>query len=145
MLFKKNAPTPVQPEAVEPNVPTEEENPFYEAAEALIALQQEGMLPEAFDLEAACADPAFAQLLQEFEPKAAVRIYAAEAKADNAYAEAMQAMTDKLNVRNALPKSTRPNRAIAPTPDYMALSPEAFRALEAQIKTAARSGKRITL
>ena len=51
----------------------------------------------------------------------------------------------ELNARNALPKATRPNRAIAPTPDYQSLSSEAFRALERQIKAAVRDGKRITL
>ena len=64
---------------------------------------------------------------------------------EHAYEEAMAVMTEKLNARNALPKATRPNRAIAPTPDYQSLSSEAFRALERQIKAAVRDGKRITL
>lgn len=145
MLFKKNAPAVAQPEPGNEPVPAAEENPFAEAANALVALMNDGELPEDFDLEAACADPAFAALVNEFEPKAAVRIYAAEAKAESAYEDAMRAVTEKLNARNALPKSTRPTRAVAPTPDYMSLSPEAFHALEAQLKQAARSGKRITL
>lgn len=144
MLFKKNEPNfQASGPVTEPEEPME--NPFAEIGSALAALYENGELPEDFDLEAACSDPAFAELLQEFEPKAAVRIYAAEAAAENAYAEAMEAMTQRLNARNALPKSTRPTRAIAPTPDYMSLSPEAFRALEAQLKTAARNGKRINL
>lgn len=148
MLFKKNAPmngpSEVETAAHAAEVPAEG-NPFADIAEALIALYDAGDLPEGFDLEAACSDPAFATLLQEFEPKAAVRIYAAEAKAESAYADAMEAMTEKLNARKALPKSTRTNRAVSPAPDYLSLSPEAFRALENQYKTAARSGKRIKL
>lgn len=151
MLFKKetpvsepetNAPAPDAATA-EPNAAAE--NPFAEKAAALVELMQAGSLPESFDLEAACADPAFAALLQEFEPAAAVRIYAAEQKASRAYEEAMAAMTEKLHARNALPKPTKPNRAVSATPDYMSLSAAEFRALENRIKSAARSGKRISL
>ncbi len=140
MLFQKHNVEPLGTEAFEA-----EPNPFAEIAEALVSLQQNGELPEAFDLDTACSDPAFAALLQEFEPKAAVRIYAAEARADSAYADAMAAMTEKLNAQKALPKATRPNRAVAAEPDYLSLSPEAFRSLEAQLKSAARNGRRITL
>ena len=142
MLFKKQ--TPIDAPAVPAKEPAAD-NPFAEIGAELVTLAESGALPEAFDLEAACSDPAFAELLQQFEPKAAVRIYAAEAQAENAYAEAMDAVMQRLNARNALPKSMRPTRAIAPTPDYMSLSPEAFRALEAQLKTAAHNGKRINL
>ena len=147
MLFHKHNPDPKEPvaEAVEPAVQPDVENPFLDAANALLSLQADGSLPEEFDLDEACSDPAFASLLGEFEPKAAVRIYVAEAKADRAYEDAMAAMTQKLNARNALPKLTRPDRAIAPTPDYSALSSEAFRALENRIKAAVRDGKGITL
>lgn len=150
MLFKKNTPAPeaAEPETALPEqtpAPAEAENPFTEIAEALIALNEAGRLPEGFDLETACSDPAFAELLASYPPEAAVRIYAAEAKAESAYADALEQMTERLNARNALPKSMRPNRAAAPTTDYLSLSPEAFRALENQYKTAARSGKRIKL
>lgn len=153
MLFKKENPAPaampaeaaeMQPEVV-PNAAGNTENPFLEAANALIELQQAGKLPKGFDLEAACADPAFAALLKEFAPNAAVRIYDAEKRAASAYDDAIAAMTEQQQKRNALPKSTRPNRAVSPTPDYMSLSPAEFRALENRIKSAARSGKRITL
>ena len=147
MLFKKHIPAPAEREPVsaEPEPAQAEENPFLDAANALLMMQEEGALPEGFDLDEACEDPAFAQLLSEFEPNAAVRIYTAENRAEHAYEEAMAVMTEKLNARNALPKATRPNRAIAPTPDYQSLSSEAFRALERQIKAAVRDGKRITL
>lgn len=149
MLFKKHEPVPAPETETAPALPDAQdvpaENPFASAAEALIAMQQDGELPERFDLEAACADPAFAKLLQEFEPKAAVRIYAAESAAAHAYEQAMAAMTERLHARNALPKTTKPNRAVSPTPDYMSLSPAEFRALETELRTAARNGKRITL
>ena len=148
MLFKKQAPVPApetENESPEQAVSAPEQNPLRETAEKLIALQQGGELPEGFDLEAACSDPDFAALLGEFEPKAAVRIYAAEFAATHAYEQAMAAMTERLHARNALPKTTKPNRAVSPTPDYMSLSPDEFRALEHEIRTAARSGKRITL
>lgn len=148
MLFnKKETKMAPMPEA-EP-APSEEtvsaDNPFAEAANELIALADEGALPEGFDLETACGDANFAALLQEYPTAAAVRIYDAEQRAKSAYQDAMESLMEKLNARNALPKSTRPARAIAPTPDYMAMSGADFRALENKIKAAARSGKRITL
>ena len=148
MLFNKKetktAPaaqaTPAQTEST-----PDQGNPFADIANELIALAETGALPEGFDLETACSDADFAALLQEYPAAAAVRIYDAEKRAAEAYQNAMDALTEKLSARNALPKSTRPTRAIAPTPDYMAMSGEDFRALENKIKAAARNGKRITL
>ena len=79
MIFKKKE-TPVENEPVE----AEAENPFVEAAEALVEMEQNGELPENFDLSEATQDRAFAELLSEFEPKAAVRIYVAEKRAEDA-------------------------------------------------------------
>ena len=148
MLFKKETPVPeqaMQEQIKETPAGEVEQNPFSEQAKLLIAMQDEGKLPEGFELESACADPAFAALLQSFDAAAAVRIYAAEQKAAHAYEEAMAAMTEKQRMRSALPKTTKPNRAVSASPDYMSLSASEFRELENRIKAAAKNGKRITL
>lgn len=136
MIFKKK-PEPIESE------PVEAENPFTEAANALIAMEQSGELPEGFDLSEAVKDPAFAKLLKEFEPKAAVRIYVAEKRAEDAENSVKARMSEQARSRSALPKSQRTDRAVAPAPDYMNMSKEAFSALEQQYKNAAHSGKRV--
>lgn len=136
MIFKKK-PTPAA------DSPAEAENPFLEAAAALVAMEQNGELPEGFDLSEAAQDSAFAELLNEFEPKAAVRIYVAEKRADDAENAVKTRMSEQARSRSALPKSTRTDRAVAPAPDYMSMSKEAFSALEKQYRNAAHSGKRV--
>ena len=138
MIFKKKE-TPVDSEPVE----TEAENPFIEAAEALVEMEQNGELPEDFDLSEATQDRAFAELLSEFEPKAAVRIYVAEKRADDAENNVKTRMSEQARSRSALPKSQRSDRAVAPSPDYMSMSKEAFSALEKQYRNAAHNGKRV--
>ena len=137
MIFRKK-PEPTETEPVE-----QEQNPFYEAANTLVALLQNGELPEEFDLEAAVQDRAFAELVRAFEPKAAVRIYLAERRASEAENAAKEKMSEQVRQRNALPKSQRTDRAIAPAPDYMAMSKEAFSALERQYRNAAQNGRRV--
>jgi hypothetical protein len=137
MIFKKKQ-EPVGSEPAENG-----ENPFTEAAEALAELEQANELPEDFDLMRAVSDPAFAELLGEFEPKAAVRIYAAERRADEAEETAKTRMSEQARARKSLPKSQRTDRAVAPAPDYMSMSKEAFRALEQQYRNAAHNGKRV--
>ena len=131
MIFKKKE-TP----AVNVPAETEAENPF---------IEQNGELPEGFDLQAAVQDRAFAELLQEFEPKAAVRIYAAEKRADEAENSVKTRMSEQARSRSQLPKSQRTDRAAAPAPDYMSMSREAFSALEKQYRNAARSGRRVQI
>ena len=138
MIFKKKE-TPAVNEPTE----TEEENPFIEAANTLVELEQNGELPEGFDLETAVHDRAFAELISEFEPKAAVRIYIAEKRAGEAEDNVKTRMSEQARSRSALPKSQRTDRAVAPTPDYMSMSKEAFAALEKQYRNAAQSGKRV--
>lgn len=130
------------PEAAEPAAP-EEENPFIEAAVTLSEMERDGALPEGFVLSDAVQDPAFAKLLREFAPEAAVRIYSAERRAEEAENNARSEMSETIRVRNALPRSNRADRAIAPAPDYLSMSDEAFRALERQYRTAAQNGKRV--
>ena len=120
-----------------------EENPYRAMGEEIAQLEAEGKLPEGFDLESAVQDRVFAELLQEFEPKAAVRIYAAERRAEDAEQNAKARMSEQLKTRSALPKSQRTDRAITASPDYMHMSREAFHALEQQYKNAAHNGKRI--
>ena len=137
MIFKKKPQLP----ANEPD--EQEENPFYEAANTLVELERNGELPEGFDLETAVKDRAFAELLNEFEPKAAVRVYAAERRAEQAESDAKERMSEQVRQRKTLPKSQRTDRAIAPAPDYMSMSKEAFSALERQYRNAAQNGKRV--
>ena len=138
MIFKNNKP----PAANEP-AETEAENPFIEAANTLVEMERNGELPEDFDLETAVQDRAFAELLQEFEPKAAVRIYVAEKRADEAENNVRTRMSEKARSRSQLPKPQRTDRAVAPAPDYMSMSKEAFSALEKQYRNAAHNGKRV--
>jgi len=79
MIFKKKP----EPEAIDP-IETGEENPFIDAANELAEMEENGELPEGFELSEAVKDYAFAALLSEFEPKAAVRIYVAEKRAEEA-------------------------------------------------------------
>ncbi len=136
MIFKKK-PEPVEAE------PVETENPFIEAANVLTEMEENGELPEGFDLSEAAQDPAFAALLFEFEPKAALRIYVAEKRAEDAENTVKTRMSEQVRTRGALPKSQRTDRAVAPAPDYMQMSKEAFNALEQQYRNSAHSGKRV--
>ena len=138
MIFKKKT----EPAFDAPDA-QEADNPFVEAANALVEMEQNGELPEGFDLAAAVRDRAFAALLQEFEPKAAVRIYAAERRALDAENSVKTRMSEQARSRSALPKSQRTDRAVAPAPDYMSMSREAFSALEQQYRNAAHNGKRV--
>ena len=138
MIFKKKP----EPEAIEP-IEAGEENPFIDAANALAEMERNGELPEGFDPSEAVKDYAFAALLSEFEPKAAVRIYAAEKRAEEAENTVKTRMSEQARSRSALPKSQRTDRAVAPAPDYMSMSREAFSALEQQYRNAAHNGKRV--
>ncbi len=141
MIFNRKKP---EPEAIEP-IEAEEENPFIDAANELAEMEENGELPEDFDLSGAVRDPAFAALLQEFEPKAAVRIYVAEKRAEEAEENVKTRMSEQARSRKALPKSQRTDRAVAPAPDYMSMSREAFSALEQQYRNAAHNGKRVQI
>lgn len=129
-IFKKQAGNPAEEQA--PNEVRRE--PFEEAVEELLTLVQQGKVPEGVDLEEACRQERFAELLQELPAYAAVLVYKAEQEAENARAQAMEELTQAAENRRALPKMTRPNRSVAPQEDYMNMSPEAFRTLEAMMK-----------
>lgn len=139
-IFKKNnvpsglmeVNSPEAQQNVQPQM--QEENPFTEAVEELMTLVEQGKIPEGVDLEEACQDEGFAQLLQELPAYAALRVYKAEQEAKNAKAAAMEELTVAAENRRALPRMTRSNRSVAPQEDYMNMSPEAFRTLEAMMK-----------
>lgn len=111
-----------------------EENPFRAMGEEIARLEAEGKLPEGFDLEAACNDEKFLELLHELEPYGAIRVYAAERAAENAKASAREELRREAMDRRKLPQPTRGNRLLSPQEDYAAMSPQAFRALENRLR-----------
>ena len=123
----------------------ETENPFAEVGVKLVQLQREGRIPQDFDLEEACQDRAFAELVLEMDAEAAIRVYAAEKKAENAMQEALDLVQKRLTTRNALPKQGKAAGAISAMPDYNAMSGESFRALENQLRAASRNGKKMRI
>ena len=111
-----------------------EENPYRAMGEQIAQLEAEGKLPEGFDLEAACDDDRFVELLQELEPYGAIRVYAAERAAETAQEAAREELNRAAMDRRKLPRPTRPNRLLGSEEDYTAMSPEAFRALENRLR-----------
>lgn len=86
-------------------------------------------LPEGFDLAEAGRDVEFARLLVQYPTDAAVRIYAAEQRAQSAASEAEKApqqVADQLRSRAAVPQSSR-SSAVAGPPDFMHMSREEYR------------------
>ena len=53
-----------------------------------------------------------------------------------------QFLAGMAQTRQELPRPTRANRALAPQEDYMSMSPEAFRALEAMMKRCSPSTRK---
>lgn len=86
-------------------------------------------LPEGFDLAAAGADIEFAKLLLQYPTDAAVRIYAAEQRAQSAASEAEKApqqLADKLRARAEVPQSSRSSLVPGP-PNYRAMTTQEFK------------------
>ncbi len=121
------------------------ESAHMETVRALIGLEDAGRLPEGFSLENAVQDRAFAELLGEFAPEAAVRIYAAEKKAAEAEKSARESLGERARQQKSLPQHGRANISPAPTPDYMHMTSEEFRALERQLKRGASEGRRMKI
>ena len=111
-----------------------EENPYRAMGEEIARLEAEGKLPQGFDLEAACDDDRFIELLHELEPYGAIRVYAAERAAEAAKEAAREELSREAMNRKKLPQPTRPNRMLTAEEDYSAMSPEAFRALENRLR-----------
>ena len=110
------------------------ENPYRAVGEEIARLEAEGKLPRGFDLEAACNDDRFIELLDELEPYGAIRVYAAERAAENAREAAREELNQAAMDRRKLPQPIRPNRLLRAEEDYTAMSPEAFRALETRFR-----------
>ena len=111
-----------------------EENPYRAMGEEIARLEAEGKLPEGFDLEAACNDDKFIELLHELEPYGAIRVYAAEQAAETAREAAREELRREAMDRKKLPQPIRGNRLLSAEEDYTAMSPEAFRALENRLR-----------
>lgn len=112
----------------------ENQNPYRAVGEEIVRLEAQGKLPKGFDLEAACNDDRFIELLDELEPYGAIRVYAAERAAETAQEAAREELNRAAMDRRKLPQSTRPNRLLGSEEDYTAMSPEAFRALENRLR-----------
>ena len=111
-----------------------EENPYRAVGEEIVRLEAEGKLPQGFDLEAACNDDRFIELLEELEPYGAIRVYAAERAAEMAREAAREELRREAMDRKKLPQPSRGNRLLSAEEDYTAMSPEAFRALENRLR-----------
>ncbi len=136
---------PEKPMGGQPGDPAMGQGSFGDIRDALMQLIREGKVPPEFDLQAACSDEAFAELLMEFPPEAAVRIYAAEKRADEAETAAMQRVTNQVKSRNALPRSSKGGAMSAPAINYRDMDGAAFRKLLGDIKKTTRNGGKVRL
>ena len=134
---------PAQQGAAQGQAATEED--FMEIVQELAALEAGGKLPEDFDLQSACADPAFASLLLELPAAAAVRLYLAERRADRAEQEARDSVAARMQQRGSLPRMSRAGGLVSAEPDYMSMSGAEFRKLEQQLKQASRNGRTVRI
>ena len=98
-----------------------EESPE-ERAHAIVDELMQVQVPEGFDMDAAVDDPAFQSLLTEYPAAAAVRIYQAEQRAN----QAPQQVADMLRARQSVPASTRPQQSVLPEPNFSEMSSEDF-------------------
>lgn len=118
---------------------------FEDIRDELVELIRSGRLPENFDLQRACTDPAFAELVAQFPLEAAIRVYAAEKQASEADSNAMQRVTTQVRSRNALPKSTRGGAMSAPAANYRDMDSATFRKMLGEMKKTTRNGGRVRL
>ena len=98
----------------------------------IVSELQSMQLPDGFDMEAACKDEAFLDLLMDPDntPKAAVRIYHAEQRAKQSELEAKdapQTVADQLRARSALPQQTKAGAPAGPK-RYADMTSEEFAA-----------------
>ena len=123
-----------------PAQPTQEPAGFQDVVAELQQLVLEKKLPPDFDLQQACMDKAFAELIAAFPAEAALRIYYAESKAAQAEQSAMQRVNAQVQSRRALPRSARGGAMSAPMPNYRDMDDASFRKLLAEMKRSARNG-----
>lgn len=113
---------PQQPQRLQqPQAETPEALAVERATEIVDELMQM-QHPEGFDLDTAMHDSAFTDLLTDYEPRAAVRIYLAETRAK----KAPQQIADRLRARQQIPQTMRPQQAIAPEPSYRDMTSAEF-------------------
>ena len=108
-------------------------------------LMRNNLLPPGFDLVAAAQDPAFVRLTQEMPAYAAVRVYHAEQRAQNAERQAMQNVMQRLLARESLPRAARADTAAIASRDYLSMSPEEFARVEREFRDKARRGIKVKL
>lgn len=101
---------------------TPEEPSPEERAHAIVDELVSMETPQGFDMDAAVNDQAFVDLLSKYPPEAAVRIYAAEQRAN----QAPQQVADMLRARQSVPASTRPQQSVMPEPNFSGMSSEDF-------------------
>ena len=97
----------------------------------LVALEQEKKLERPVDEY--LADEKFAQLLQEFDTAAAVRIYDAERRADEALRKGRLSAMDDFAKRKNMPKPIRAASHAEPETDFSKMSSEDFAKLKRRI------------
>ena len=143
--LKKNMPVPQAPEGEMPNREPDADQVLEELAQEFIELYRAGKIPEDLDIEAICQDGDFIELTREFPLEAALRIYIAEQRCQEAEAGAKRNLEEQVKRRGTLPKSQRSNLAVNPSPDYRNMTSEEFRKLEQQYKRMAMAGKKVNL
>ena len=126
-----------------PSVPGDET--FNGIVKELARLTQQGGLPEGMDVTALCADNAFVELAMEYPVEAAIRIYEAEKRADEAEQAAMERVTAQVRSRSALPKSARGGAMASPRTNYRDMDSETFRQVRGAMRRNARSGVKTRL
>ena len=110
----------MQMQAAEERKPAEQspEDRAHEIVDELMNVQ----VPDGFDMDAAVDDPVFQGLLVDYPAAAAVRIYQAEQRAN----QAPQQVADRLRARQSVPASTRPQQSVLPEPNFSEMSSEDF-------------------
>ena len=91
-------------------------------------------VPEGIDTDAAMRDEGFVELLTEYPAAAAVRIWAAERRAE----QAPRQVADLLRARQGVPASTRPQQPVRPEPDWWDMTGEEFLALKERVARSLR-------
>ena len=88
----------------------------------IVADVQAAPKPEGFDEQVAYQDESFLQLLREMPATAAIRVWTAERKSE----QAGQDIAEKLRARSAIPQSIRPQKPVKPVTDWTKASTEDF-------------------
>ena len=118
---------------------------FNDIVDGIVRMVRQGELPEGMDPQTLLGDEAFLELTMDYPVEAAVRIYAAEKRADEAERAAMDNVTAKVRSRSALPKSTRGGGQASPQVNYHDMDSETFRRVVNGMKKTARDGGRSRL